>query len=391
MWVSLLLVLGCTPKVYTPPPPAEPLGLASSEGDGWGILEQASTLSDVSVRQRANYFLVRFWHEEGGGSWAQRGLHDPNPYVQRRSIEALAERIHEPTSLALLNSFAQRESADPYSRGKAAFYLAQAKAYESLPSLVIYLQSEAHHSEHAPIALAAHMMGDPSALGVLIEAIKRGDFPLEVDFFLDCAAANSPDLAKALEEGLMFLEEELHLAVASSLIRLNSKKGVDLFEAALFDDNIERQHEALDFLTELHTPESLALLQKATRRSAPTAAKHARIVLEARNDNFPVASTGALNSIDREERKLGLQTLLHWASRHSSQKRSIQKIRKSALSVIADLETSVQKEALKLLGYTGLPKDKTQIEAFLNSENPSLRVEAAGALFTLEARATSEP
>ena len=137
------------------------------------------------MRQRANYLLVRFWHEEGGGAWAQRGLHDPNPYVQRRSIEALAQRIHEPTSLALLNVFAQRESSDPYSRGKAAIHLAQADNNESLSSLIRNLQSEAHHSEHAPIALAAHIMGDPSALPILIQAIEKGDFPLEVDFFLD--------------------------------------------------------------------------------------------------------------------------------------------------------------------------------------------------------------
>ena len=85
-WILLGLLGGCGSRVYTPPPAPVELGLAESEGDHWGILEQAAGLVDTSVRQRALYFLVRHWPEPAAGPWSIRGLGDPSPYVQRKSL-----------------------------------------------------------------------------------------------------------------------------------------------------------------------------------------------------------------------------------------------------------------------------------------------------------------
>ena len=106
LW-ALLLLSACAPKTILPPAPPESLGQAIQGGDHWGVLEQASTLVDTSIRQRALYLLVRFTPEPGGGIWSPRGLGDPSPYVQRRCVEALMKRTNDPSALTKLKEHAR--------------------------------------------------------------------------------------------------------------------------------------------------------------------------------------------------------------------------------------------------------------------------------------------
>jgi len=385
------LLWGCSPKVYTPPSLPVQIGQAEASGDKWGVLEQASGLLDVSVRQRASFLLIRYWPEEAGGKWSHRGLFDPSPYVQRRSVEALSERRHEAASIALLNQVVEREQLDPYTRGKAALALSEEGNKEGLPALKRALSLPAHHSSLAPLALAAAAMGDEAAAAQLLSFLEKGDFPLEVDFFLDCGSVKLEGLAGALETGIPLLEEELHLPIAHSLVRLGSKSGTGIFEDALSSENVELQHEALDFLESLDVPQSESLLKKARRSASPSASTHAELLMTSRAPHFPGAAIDALQSEDRELRQLAFQSLVSWLMRNPGQKKALVPLREAAINALSDLEPSVQEEALLLLGAVGRKREYAHIEPFLRSENPRLRVEAAGAILQIEARATSEP
>lgn len=387
MWILLGLLTGCGPKVYTPPAATEGHGLADEQGDHWGILEQASGLMDTSVRQRALFLMVRYRPEPAGGEWSERGLHDPSPYVQRRSIEALGQRLDETESQDALLRYIERPNVNPFNVAEAALLLAPGAPAGLMEQLDKKLEENRHHSEKAPIALAAARLGSTTATTILTEALAKGDFPLEINFFLRLGDTPIDGISEALVTGLPFFEEELHLPIAHTLIRLNHPLGQKLFSEALNSEDIEWQHEALDFLDSLHSPEATRLLKGASRPSK----SHATLLLERRDSDFPRAAEDSLESPDRELRIQALWTLNTWSQRFPEDKKSLKVIRKRAIELLRDLEASVQHAALSLLGATGIPSDEKHLSPFLASEDPSHRVAAAGALLAIEVRTTSEP
>ena len=287
LW-ALFLLPACTPKTILPPVAPDALGQAVEGGDHWGILEQASTLVDTSIRQRALYLLVRFLPTPVA-ALVTRGLGDPSPYVQRRCVRALSARQNDPAALDHLKKHALTSNRDPYSRGLAALTIAKTKDNSILPELLEALKDSSHHSRRAPIAFAAHAMGDPEAGTWLEAALKKGDFPLEIDFFSILGTQPTPKLADALQTGLPFLEEELHLPIAISLMDIQHPKGERLFLEALQDEDIERQHEALDFLRLSTAPQRIKLIERATRSRNASTQIHAHMVLGEPPRNGPQA------------------------------------------------------------------------------------------------------
>lgn len=388
----LTLLLGCGPKVYTPPSAtAVHVGQALATGDKWGILEQANTLVEVSIRQRSTGLMVRYWPEPAGGEWGQRGIFDPSPYVQRRTIEALQSRLHEPESQLILTNFLKNEHADPFTRGKAALALAVNDKTEILGQLQDSLAIPRHLSYQAPLALAAAVLGDASSKDLLLLALRQGDFPLEVDFFIDCGSLVIDGLSQALIDGLPMLEDELHLPVARSLILLGSKNGTDIFQEAFRSDNIELQHEALDFLWDLDHPQVINILKKAKKSRFASAANHARLILDTHGASLPKTALEAIESNDREQRVLGIHCLREWKRRHPEAIKTDKRLQQVAISSLSDLEAVVQREALQLLGNIGKKSSFRHLEPFLSSEDPRLRVEAAGAILQIEARIKPKP
>jgi HEAT repeat protein len=387
----LTLLWGCGPKVYTPPTTAVvQVGQAQATGDKWGVLEQANTLIEVSIRQRSTSLMVRYWPEPAGGEWGKRGIFDPSPYVQRRTIEALQTRLHESESRLILIDFLKNEQADPFTRGKAALALAKNGQTEILGQLQDSLAVPRHLSYQAPLALAASILGDSSAQDLLLLALKQGDFPLEIDFFIDCGSLTINGLSQALSDGLPLLEEELHLPVARSLILLGSKKGVDIFQKAFRSDNVELQHEALDLLWDLKHPQVISLLKKAKKSGASSTASHARLILASHDTSLPDTALKAIKSNDREQRSLGIRCLREWKRRHPESAKTDKRLQQVAILSLSDLEAVVQQEALQLLGSAGKKTSFRHLTPFLSSEDPRLRVEAAGAILQIEARIKAE-
>ena len=192
-----------------------------------------------------------------------------------------------------------------------------------------------------------------------------------------------PEVAEALVEGLALYEEELHLPIAHSLVRLGHPAGEQIFREALRSEETERPNEALDFLDTLLHPVADPLL----RRVAPAAADHGRLLRESRTPGLPRFAMDSLASTDRELRLQALRALSLWSERFDMKPSARRAIRASATETLRDLEASVQREALRLLGIVGTRADKKHIEPFLASEDPSHRVEAAGAVLSIEIRA----
>ena len=382
-WLLIGLLGGCGSRVYTPPLAPLELGLAESEGDHWGILEQAAGLMDTTVRQRSLSLLVQHWPEPGAGPWAGRGLGDPSPYVQRKSIDALGTRLEEEASRNALIQYLQRSDVSPFNTAKAAILLSQDSSTNVLGLVEEHLLEERHHSERAPLLLAAAYLGSEQAPAPLAAALRKGDFPLEMEFFLSIGDRPFPGLTEALVEGLGLFEEELHLPIAYSLIRLDHPAGERLFREALKSKTIERQHEALDFLNQLLHPTADRLL----RRDSKETADHARLIQESRRPQMPRFAVASLESPDRELRLQALQTLLLWNQRFDAKPSFRRQVRAQAAESLRDLEASVQREALRLMGTVGTRSDAKHISPFLGSEDPSHRVEAAGALLLIELRA----
>ena len=143
--------------------------------------------------------------------------------------------------------------------------------------------ADRHHSERAPLLLAAARLGSEPALKPLIAALKKGDFPLEMGFFMSIGETPLPGVANAMAEGLALYEEELYLPMAHSLVRLEHPTGERLFREALKSEAIEQQHEALDFLDSLLHPTADRLLKKAS----PAVSDHARLIRESRDPALP--------------------------------------------------------------------------------------------------------
>ena len=102
---------------------------------------------------------------------------------------------------------------------------------------------------------------------------------------------------------------------------------------------------------------------------------------------MPRFAVTSLESPDRELRLQALQTLILWNQRFDAKASFRRSVRAQATESLRDLEASVQREALRLMGAIGTRSDAKHIDPFLGSEDPYHRVEAAGALLAIELRA----
>ncbi|MEL6349387.1 MAG: HEAT repeat domain-containing protein, partial [Myxococcota bacterium] len=253
-WIGLMaMALGCAPK--TPQGPTGGDAVQTAEADpaaARAVLEESAGRLDVSVRRLALELLVEVSASEDVGAWADRGLWDPSPYVQRAVISALDNRLPEPSSQQRLQTFVGRDSdLDPYSRCAAASRLARLGDVSTLAAVQAAYQDEALWRA-APCALAAAQMGDAAARQRLKAALEQGALPLDVGFMADVGrAALGEDVAAALSTGLGRLEPEMKLAAAAALVQMGDPTGSGPLRQALSGSGDPRQMEAIDFLIQM--------------------------------------------------------------------------------------------------------------------------------------------
>jgi HEAT repeat protein len=246
-------------------------------------------------------------------------------------------------------------------------------------------RSERLHWRRAPLALAAARMGDEEARAVLAQDLARGDFPMEMRFFLDLADSDFEELVPALVEGSRLLEEELQLPVAVALLGLGSSAGESRFRDALGGD-VEQRLEAIDFLVDLPGEDATALLRKARRGGPEAAQRYAELALVARGEEGPAPALEALDSADRELRQQGVWSLSCYLASGGAGGRGERQARKRLREMLGDPEPVVVFETVRGLGRAGEPSDRGLLAALWAEESPSLSVEVAGAILEIEAR-----
>jgi HEAT repeat protein len=372
-----------------PQPAIEVALVEAGQGDPHAFLVAATEDLEPGIRGRALGLLILHDLEPGGGSWAPRALFDPNAYVQRQAVQALGARIDEEHSVALLEAFVRRESGvDPYTRSHAAMVLAAAGHTDTLDALSAAWRAESRHWRRAPLALAALTLGDEEALPVLIEDLGRGDFPLEVTFYLDVGRSGRPELAKPLIDGLDLLEETLVLPTAVALVGLDHRKGEAMFRDALGDGNIELRLEAIDYLVDLDDQQVARQLLRKAKSSGPDAVRrYAELALVARGEQGPEPAYEALADVDRELRQQGVWALAGWlACSPDAPRRDRKEAYKLLLATLGDPSPAVVQQAITGLGEVGRSGDRSLLASMLTEDTPGLGVEAAGAMLAIDAK-----
>jgi len=346
-----------------------------SEGDASATLETAAAELDVAVRARALELLI----EHQGASWAPRALFDPSPYVQRAGVSALAT-VGGDESWALIASLAARD-IDPYTRSHAAVVLIEAG--QAVPDLG--WGDEHLHWRRAPLALPSAMQGDADALSVLQADLGRGDYPLEIDFFLDLGGSDLP-VADALISCSEMVEEELQLAIAVALMDLGHAEGDKRFKQALHADSLETRLEAVDYLAERPDEGSTALLKKARNIGPVEVTEWANLALVSRGEEKPDVALQALASTDRELRQQAVWALSHWLVAVEGSSRDRKTAHKALVAMLGDPEPVVVMEAIQGLGRAGSMQDRAMLAGFMAQDDRGMSIEAAGAILAIEAR-----
>lgn len=360
----------------------------SVAGTPRAVLAEGAEDLDVSVRQHSLGQLVRHSEQPGGGGWAPRALLDPSPYVQRRAIEALGDRLPEPEAATELLQVLSRAGVEPYTRGMAGTLLAAQGDTRALAPLQAALAGVDQAWAQAPLALPCAMLGDADALVLLQAGLRRGDFPLELDFFLALGASGLRELAEPLAEGAARLEEDLIAPAAASLIRLGSPAGEDLFREMLSAHDPELRLQALDFLAPLEGDVAARLIAKAAGPGPAVVSTYAELVQLARGDGTPRDALEFSRGVDREDRQQAVWALGHYLVAVPDPKQE-GAVRERLDQALDDVELLVVHEALKALARAGTPDDLPALSEFLQQEFVAVRVAAASAILEIQARSAT--
>lgn len=388
VWLVGLVGVGCAPKAPSGLDAQTETATATVDPNAArAVLEASADELDVSVRRLALETLVQLSPPDRVAGWADRGLWDPSPYVQRAVIDALTVRLPEPVSQQRLQGFVRRDGLDPYSRCAAASRLAARGDDSTLSAVQNAYQQEPALWRAAPCALAAAQMGDADGRARLKAALEQGALPLDAGFLSDVGQADlGEDVAASLAVGLERLEPELELAAAAALVVMGESAGEPLLRRALSSEQGQRQMEAVDFLLELPEADAARLLRRANGADAKVAARLGLVYHGLEEPYFAVES---LLAGDREVRALATRALGGWLETNGSSgsRKMIRFSRQGLAQALADPEEVVQIEAARALRAVGRPDDATAVAPLLEADSDQLRIEAAAALLRLTADA----
>lgn len=383
----LALVAGCAARA-----PVTPVEAASAVERAAGLdpvvratLEAGAADLDVGVRRAALAALVRAEAAPAGGAWAQRGRYDPSEYVRRAVVDAVAPRLAEPESRALLRAIVDDAASDPLTRGAAALALVDGAADGRVPEAEqagdrarLARAAETRGARAAALLLAAARLGDAAAAQRLGELVRAGNLPMELWVVRALGDRPDPALTRTLAEALEATEPELRLALASALLALGEPSGEAALAAALAGDE-EVALEALDFLAEARPAErALAVLRGAAR--APPLVRDAAGALRFGHGEGETRAVIPLLAHEEPEvrvyatraaaRRLAGPTPLEGADR----------LRAALRDALPTADPALQLALIGALGAAPGPQDRAALAALLSDESTRMRVEAAAAL-----------
>lgn len=375
-----MLLAACArhaPSIVDPTLPEETPELPA-ELSPLDVLVAAADDLDPTPRARALRQLVEHTDAPAGGSWSQRALLDPSPWVQRAGVEGLRARLSEPESVTRLEAYVERDAADPYVRGLAARALGP-DSRVAREAMERARRAARRPWGRAPLAFAAAVLGDAEALEPLARDLASGELALETDFLLAIGESGLTGLLPALREAGDAVEEELELPVAAARLALGDREAEPLLRRALLESDVERGFEAIDVLAHLEHPAADDLLRRARNNGPGMVRRYAELVLAARAAD-PVPLLRAATDPDPELRSLAMRFAAEMALRAPEQGTVVRQARRVVERGLADELPNVRLAALDAATRVDLGLDASLLRDNLNHPLEAIRLGAAGAL-----------
>lgn len=375
----LLFALACAPKTVptvdpTLPEATERVAAVAPRT----ILEQASRAEEPSHRGRSLEILLHLASARELPDLATRALWDPDAWVQRKAVGALAERIDEPAAADKLKAFVRRTDglADPHARAVAARHLGTERDPDLADALTTAWKAESTPWRRAPLQLAAARQGDAQALTELAQTLEEAEIGLEPAFMLDLGRSGHTELIPALTEAYRWVEPDMRIAVATARLLLGDPAAEKVLRSTLTDAPEIAVLEALDFLTRIDHPATRSLLNKV-KASTPLAHAYAELAIQARGDGPDGAFEANMLSPDPELRELTVRFAREALARDDLPRRSARVASKVIERGLRDDMAAIRVSALR--APRGLPSD-SKIRPMLTDELLEVRIEVAGVL-----------
>jgi len=372
-WLVAAVLVGCVPKGALPVVPAAP-EVPAEAVDPMAILAEGAASLDPSARAHALAWLVRTDPDPGAPSWAQRGLWDPEPWVQRQVVDALADRGDAAATLA---DFVRRD-VDPYVRATAGLGLVGDP--DAVGAFRAAYTSEPQTWRKVPLALVLARAGDAEAAAFLSKALARGEVGLELEFFDDLGASGLVDLVAALRSGAEHVEPELLLPYAAARLRLGDSDAAEDLRRALAATDSEERLFALDVVTGLPPDLALPLLRRAPA-GTDVAGWYAALALVGAGEGD---STRLVQGAAHADREVRLQAARFAGDVGADRSRRDQRAARDTIRIaFADDDAEVRRAAIASVTRLGLDGEGAWLNALLHDDDLAVRVDAAGAVRAL--------
>ncbi len=339
------------------------------------ILTEAANGDDPGLRARAIRDLVATDPVPAGGAWGARGLYDPDGWVERAAVGALAQRLDEPETVNLLVGWLSWADGDPHARASAGLQLVDAGVGRD--AVVAAWRAEAGWRA-VPLALAAAVAGDADALASLATALRTGLIPLEPDFLRELGERPLPGLADAARAGADRVEEPIRLTYAGTRLALGDTSADGELRRAL-DDTESAALEALDAVAMVPGPLADNVIRRARTTGPDLVRGYADLLDVARTGVGSDAFARAAASDDRELRAMAVR-LLPAAAQASAAGRRGRWIDRALAAALADPDPTVRAGGVRAAVELERRDLRELVAPLLGDPNRTVRVEAAGAI-----------
>jgi len=342
------------------------------------VLEAAAESLDPTPRSRALYWLIRTGELD---TWAPRAIYDPSPWVQRVAVDALV--LRGPAAHEHLATLAARADAEPLVRVDAA--LALPDGYD-VPALAEAWRSADAPWDRAPLALAAHHLGDADALDAVASSVATGELHLDLRFVDALAIHGGPRLEPALATAQDRVEQELQIAIAASRLKVGDPRGEGDLRKAVTGD-VPQRLEALDALASIRDDAAEGLIRRARTGSADLVRWYADLLLAARYGVDPTQLVSAREQADPEVRRLAVHAASIALTDGPAHRKVARAAREVLVTSLSDPDATVRQRAARAVGELALAPAASSLPPLLADEVGAVRLEAAGALQLIESEA----
>ncbi len=202
---GLVAVAGCGARRTRWPDDPLPDGAPPPEGTPQEVLERLAADTEAGARAVALAALVRAASPDRVLRWSTQGTYDPDPHVQDRVMDALADRGDGIGDAQIAAAWARR-SSDGYAISAAAHRLLDRGMAWSQDALSVVWPDE-RPWDAAPRALVAWREGVTAAGPVIAAALGSGLVRLDPGFLGRLVAHGDPAWAADLRRGADRMEE----------------------------------------------------------------------------------------------------------------------------------------------------------------------------------------